>query len=221
MVVVLFDFEGTLVRSMENDPEAVTRFRTKTKEKLLELGVPSDVLEGETKSTLLRNKAVEYVEEHFSEKEAKRFHAEMDDFLKSYELHWANRSRIFLDAIPTLRMLKKLGYKMGLVTSTSKEAANRMLSKHGISAFFDVVVTREDVKKLKPHPEGILLALNKMNGQDFFFVGDLIYDSLASKNAGGVSIIVNRSTSKKPKFHANYFVKSLKEIPSIVQQLNR
>ena len=40
MVVVLFDLEGTLVQTIENDEEAISEFRTKTKEKLVELGIP-------------------------------------------------------------------------------------------------------------------------------------------------------------------------------------
>ncbi len=120
MVVVLFDLEGTLVQSMETDQKAVLEFRTKTREELVTLGIPRSALEGVTTSTLMRNKALEYVEEHFSEEEAKIFHREMDKFLKKYELYWADRSRIFSDTLPTLRRLRELGYKMGVITNTSR-----------------------------------------------------------------------------------------------------
>jgi len=112
MVIVLFDLEGTLVQSIETDQEAILEFRIKTREKLLALEIPSKELEDVTTSTLMRNKALEYVERNFNEKEAKRFRLEMDKFLKRYELSWANRSRIFCDALPTLRRLKEVGYKM-------------------------------------------------------------------------------------------------------------
>ncbi len=217
MVVILFDLEGTLVQSIENDQEAILEFRIKTREKLLQLGIPSSELEGVTKSTLMRNKALEYVKEHLDEREAKRFHLEMDNFLKGYELRWADSSRIFPDTLPALRKLKRLGYKMGLITNTSREAAIRILSMHGIETFFEVVVTREDVKKLKPDPEGILLALKRLNTRDFVLVGDLIHDSKATEKAGGVSIIVNRNPSKKLEFRANYVISSLMEIPDLIQ----
>jgi len=217
MVVILFDLEGTLVQSIENDQEAILEFRIKTREKLLQLGIPSSELEGVTKSTLMRNKALEYVKEHLDEREDKRFHLEMDNFLKGYELRWADSSRIFPDTLPALRKLKRLGYKMGLITNTSREAAIRILSMHGIETFFEVVVTREDVKKLKPDPEGILLALKRLNTRDFVLVGDLIHDSKATEKAGGVSIIVNRNPSKKLEFRANYVISSLMEIPDLIQ----
>lgn len=93
-----------------------------------------------------------------------------------------------------------------------------MLSSHGIADFFEVIVTREDVKKLKPDPEGILLALKRLEARDFFFVGDLVYDSEAAEKAGGKSIIVNRNPSMKLGFPADYIVNSLTEIPRIIQQ---
>lgn len=219
MITVLFDLEGTLVQSMEDDHEAIHEIRIKTREKLVALGIPRSELKGVTRSTIMRNKAFEYVKEHFDERKAKRFHLELDRFLKSYELSWADRSKIFPDTLPALRRLKEIGCKMGLITNTSREAANRMLSLHGIRGFFEVTITREEVKKLKPDPEGIKLALERLNEQKFFFVGDLAYDSTATEKAGGISIIVHRSPSKKLEFHADYVVKSLFEIPGLIQEL--
>ena len=218
-MIVLFDLEGTLVQSIETDQEAIREVRIGTKKKLLELGIPPRVLEGVRSSTLMRNRAFLYVEEHFSEKMAKRFHIEMDRFQKSYELRYADRSKIFPDTLPALRKLERLGCKMGLVTNTSREAANRILSMHGLETFFEVIVTREDVKRLKPDPEGILLALNRLDASDFVFVGDLIHDSRAAAKAGGLSIIVNRNPSNRLRFHANYVVRSLMEVPGLILHL--
>ena len=219
MVVVLFDLEGTLVQTIEDDEEAIHEFRTRTKEKLLKLGIPRTKLEGSMTSAPMRNRALEYVGQYFSEEEANRFHTEIDRFQKTYELSWAENSKIFPDTLPALRELKSLGYKMGVVTNTSREAAARELSMHGIDAFFEVVITREDMKMLKPDPEGLLLALRKLNAEDFLFVGDLAHDSRAATRAGGISIIVNRDSSDKPKFQSDYVVKSLREIPTLIRHL--
>ena len=219
MVVVLFDLEGTLVQTIEDDEEAIRQFRTETREKLVELGIPSRELEGSTTSAPMRNRAIEYVRQHFSERQAKRFYLEMDRFQKSYELSWAEDSRIFPDTLPALRELKRLGYRMGVVTNTSREAATRELSMHGIEAFFEVVITREDMKMLKPDPEGLLLALRKLNAEDFLFVGDLAHDSRAAKRAGAISIMVKRKPSDKPETQADHIVKSLREIPTLVRHL--
>ncbi len=219
MIAVLFDLEGTLVQTIEDDEEAIQEFRTRTREKLLELGIPRRELEGSTTSAPMRNRALEYVSQHFNEEQAKRFHTEMDRFQKAFELSWAENSKIFPDTLPALRELKSLGYMMGVVTNTSREAAAGELSMHGIDAFFEVVITREDMKLLKPDPEGLLLALRRLNVEDFIFVGDLAHDSEAAGRAGGTSIIVKRKPSNKPEFQAGHVVKSLTEIPTLIRRL--
>ena len=45
MVAILFDLEGTLIKSIDiNDEQAILEFRVETKKKLLELGIPSNLL---------------------------------------------------------------------------------------------------------------------------------------------------------------------------------
>jgi len=125
-------------------------------------------------------------------------------------------SKLFPDTLSTLRQLKALGCRIGLVTNTSKKAVDRYFSMHGLGNYFDVVVTREDVAKLKPDPEEVLFALKTLGEKRFFLVGDLEHDAIAAEKAGGLSIIVNKDSSKEPQFHADFVVKSLSEVPAIV-----
>jgi HAD superfamily hydrolase (TIGR01549 family) len=219
MTAVLFDLEGTLVQTIEDDEQAIREFRASTRRKLTELGVPPSELKGLVGATLMRNKALDYVKEHFSANKTRRFQAEIDRFMKEYEMRWAEESTIFPDTVPALHELKNLGYRMGIVTNTSREAARRELSKHGLEGFFDVVVTREDVERLKPDPEGVKLALKKLCAERLFFIGDLIHDKQAAEKAGGTPIVIIRNRSKKPEFDTGYAVKSLLEIPELLQTM--
>jgi len=90
---VLFDLEGTLVRTPWEDPQHVLEFRRQTKTKLTELGIPPSVLDGIERSTLMRNEALEYAEENFSEASKDKYHQEMEKFLEQYELDAARRSK--------------------------------------------------------------------------------------------------------------------------------
>ena len=217
MIAVLFDLEGTLVQTIEDDEEAIREFRANTRRKLTELGVPPIELEGLAGATLMRNKALDYIKEHFNASKARRFQAEMDRFMKEYEMQWAEESTIFPDTLPALQELRSLTYQMGVVTNTSKEAARRELSKHGLEGFFDVVVTREDVEKLKPSPEGVKLALKKLGAKRFFFVGDLIHDKQAAERAGGTPVIINRNPGAKLRFKVGHVITSLEELSALIQ----
>ena len=214
----MFDLEGTLVLSGWQDPKYVEEFRKMTKNKLIELGIPRGILEGVKRSTMMRNTASDYVERVFTAKKAKQFYSKMEHFLRKYELLAAKRSRIFPETIATLTRLRSFGFKLGLITNTSKEVADLIISKHGLQSFFEVIVTREDVKRLKPDPEGILLAIKYLGESIFFFVGDESYDALAAKNAGGLSILVKRSLSRNDEPFSDFKVTSLNGIiPHIVR----
>ena len=221
MVVILFDLEGTLIQTKGEDPGATFEFRRQTRKKLIELGVPPDTLKGVDKSTLMRNKALDYVKVNFSRDKTRMFHDELQKFLQNYELDWARSSKLYSQTIPTLHELRKLGYKMGLVTNTSKKAVELIFSMYPIEEYFEVVVTREDTKRLKPDPEGVFLALERPDEEKFFLVGDLIYDAQAAEKAGGSSIIVKRDPCENLSFHADYVVQSLAKIPILVQKLQK
>ena len=163
MIAVLFDLEGTLVDCFAH----YRKFISDSREKLIALGIPSKELGDPSKSASMINNGLDYVERKFNEKKAKEFHFELDQFLKGYEMLWAEQSSNFPDTIPTLKKLKNLNYQIGLVTNTSRLAMNRIIEKNEIGEFFNVIVSRSDVKRLKPDPEGILLALNKLRVNDF------------------------------------------------------
>lgn len=216
MVIVLFDLEGTLVQTEWEEPNNVVLFRRETRKKLLELGIPTFVLEGTEKSTVMRNKALDYVNKNFCKAKTKHFQREIEQFLENFELSAVKSAKLFPETLLTLSQLKARGCCMGLVTNTSKKAVKLYFSTHGLGDYFSVVVTRNDIAKLKPAPEGVLLALKRLQGKSFFLVGDLEHDAVAAEKAGGLSIIVNRDSSKKPQFHADFVVKSLSEVPAIV-----
>jgi len=216
MVAVLFDLEGTLIRTILEDSSFTLEFRQQTREKLIELGIPPQVLGKVKRYTLMCNKAFEYVEKNFSEEKARLFHHELDEVVKGFEMRSAESSKLFPETLATLRKLKRIDCKMGIVTNTSKKAGDFVFSRYELGDFFEVVITREDVKRLKPDPGGVLLALKRLGETEFFLVGDLIYDAQAAEKAGGLSIIVNRNPSKDLEFRADYVVHSLAEIPALI-----
>ena len=238
---VLFDLEDTLVKTPWSDHQHVLEFRRNTRRKLIDLGIPKNALEGIERSTIMRNIASEYVERRFSEAKARIYRREMEIFLDRYELDSAKKSKLFPETISTLETLGQLGAKMGLVTNTSRKAVDVVFQAHALKGYFDAVVTRENVRKLKPDPEGILLAIKKLDVRRFLVIGDLMLDMLAAKSANGVAVMVTRDLEKSSSqdifrslpaeslrqsegdiretgtFQADYIIQSLSEVPAIVQ----
>lgn len=57
------------------------------------------------------------------------------------------------DALDVLRNLKKSGLIIGLGTGSKKKYFNSVESNIGLQKYFDAVVTRDDVKRIKPFPD--------------------------------------------------------------------
>jgi len=220
MVAVIFDLEGTLVQTVEMVEDVILDFRRQSRRKLVELGIPAEVLADVETSTLMRNRATRYASANLSTPEKLRFEQELDRFLLGYELSWAEQSTLFPDTIPVLNKLREQGTRMAMVTNTSRRAAEAILAKHALSQYFDAVVTRNDVAQLKPDPEGIFRALNKLQNREAIFVGDTEHDSKAARNAGIKSIIIRRGRRHNlpgPDTSGDYTAQSLSDILKIVR----
>ena len=97
-----------------------------------------------------------------------------------------------------LERLKSLGFKLGLVTGASERICKLELSMLPVT--FDTIILARPTYgvKLKPDPEGILMALRNLNGnlESAFYVGNATEDVLAAKSAGVLDISIERGTNK-------------------------
>ena len=66
-------------------------------------------------------------------------------------------------AYEILSNLKNNNFKIALATSAAKERALKQLKQADIEKFFDVIISRDDVKETKPNPEIFLKAAEKLN----------------------------------------------------------
>jgi pyrophosphatase PpaX len=93
--------------------------------------------------------------------------------------------------IPALvRRLEERGHQIGIVTSKADHLANRALAWVGLAGHVDVVIGADSVERHKPHPEPVLVALQRLGvaPADAVFVGDSPHD-VAAGNAAGVRTI--------------------------------
>jgi len=96
------------------------------------------------------------------------------------------------DVRETIEYLHENLFALGIVSTKRRSTIEDSLVKMELADFFDVVVGYEDVKNLKPDPEGLLKAMNDLAGEidDTAYVGDSIIDIQAAKNAGLAIIAV-------------------------------
>jgi pyrophosphatase PpaX len=92
----------------------------------------------------------------------------------------------FVGVMETIETLKNKGYKLAIVTTKREDVAFKGLRLMKLDSYFDVMIAYDHVKKVKPDPEPIFLALEKLGSkpEEALMVGDNFHDVLAGKNAG-------------------------------------
>jgi len=176
---VLFDFEGTLVGNQWNRKEAVQEII----ERLKGLGFPVERLQGKRYS-LLKSEAIAIAPEigQSPDQVGKEIDTIYDRYDEDALSRWSLRPR----AEDFLFFLKSSGIQIGLVSNAGVKALEEAIKKLGLSSFFNIVVSRNDVQHLKPDSEGVRLALNRLEvpEEKALFVGDSMDDIQAAKEAG-------------------------------------
>jgi HAD superfamily phosphatase len=73
--------------------------------------------------------------------------------------------------------------ELALFTGRTREELRHTLDGTHADSIFRRTITMDDVKKAKPHPEGLRLLLNGTAPRDALYLGDNIDDALSAKSA--------------------------------------
>jgi len=170
---ILFDLDGTLINTNELIIASFMHTLEKyypnqyQREHVIPFMGPTLV---ESFSTVDQERVEELIAEY------RQFNIKMhDEFVEEYET-----------VFETVEALHNKGYKIGIVTTKARNVVEMGLNFSRLKQFFDTVITIDDVKNAKPHPEPIQLALKKLNStpEETIMVGDNYHDIEGGKNAG-------------------------------------
>ena len=103
--------------------------------------------------------------------------------LEAAENEAASHSILNPGAAELLNYLRSNSLRLALITNNNRRAMTTVVEKFNLR--FDLLLSRED-GILKPAPDLILLALDKLglSPQEACFIGDGLYDRMASREAG-------------------------------------
>lgn len=101
-------------------------------------------------------------------------------------------------AVESVRGLSAKGVPLAIVTSKRREMTLRTLSALGIGDLFATIVTPDEVRRGKPDPEPVMLALRNLDlereRREVLFVGDSPYDVKSGRAAGVITAALTWST---------------------------
>jgi phosphoglycolate phosphatase len=148
-----------------------------------------------------------------------RFYQEAHRVLHEVEMRAAEKGKLLPGAKRTLKSLREKGMRLGIVTRNCEEAVRKIFP--GIDDFCDVFVSRDSVKRVKPHPDHLTHVIHALDvsPEETLMVGDHIIDIQAGKRAGMKTIGVLTGRTKKEEFEqagADYVFKDVSEVEAIV-----
>lgn len=105
------------------------------------------------------------------------------DAIRRVEIEAAEESSLYPYVRPMLRRLGELGLSMAIATRNCSEAVSRVFPD---AAEHCLVLTRDDVLRVKPHPLHVTTALDALGvaPENALMIGDHPMDIEAGKNAG-------------------------------------
>ena len=194
--VVLFDLDGTVLKNTYNAKEA----KIALIKRIAELGLDvRGITVDDTVATMMQQAEGQVEKEGKLSRESLRKNLCM--VLDKFDIEALSESELTKGAQHVIGELKKTGIKVGLVSNSGSKGVKLAFKKFGIQKFFDVVVTRDDVKRIKPNGECITRALSALgyNPSDAAYVGDSWIDVTAAKDAGVMAIAIAGGVSPKEK----------------------
>ncbi|HEV2113073.1 MAG TPA: HAD-IA family hydrolase, partial [Terriglobales bacterium] len=173
---VIFDFDFTLADSSSGIIECVTAA-------LAELGISAPPIEkivatiGLSLADTLKELS-DVSDVSLARRFAECFHQRADQTMEA--------ATVIYDCVrPMLLSLRAVDLRTAIVTTKLNRRIRSILASREMLPFFDVIVGAEDVKKTKPDPEGLLLALARLGVRagSAVYVGDHVIDAQAAQGA--------------------------------------
>ena len=178
MPLVLFDLDGTLVDSAPDLCASLNRIRRSENLAPLPYNVLREYAGSGARGLLKIGFDITDQDPRFPELK--------EQFLSDYQNHCAEKVCCFDGIEQTLEEIEKAGWQWGVVTNKFSNFTIPIMKKLGLYDRACVIISGDETGKLKPHPDNMLVALNKMRAlpQETPYVGDDIRDSKVAQTLG-------------------------------------
>jgi len=152
--------------------------------------------------------------------DAGRFYRKSHAILHEVEMKAAEEGKLIPGTKAALKELRRKGIKIGIITRNCEDAVRKVFPS--INSFCDVFVSRNSVKKVKPHPDHLTYAMERLktSGDEALMVGDHIIDVQAGRSVGMKTVGVLTGKTKRKEFEragADYILRDASEVCKLLE----
>ncbi len=214
---VIFDLDGTLIDYKYHAEEA----REALIAKLANLGFDVSKMDSRSPTMMIVDYALRQIGDGKAKIDKKELRQMLDETLDGFDMRAQSEAAIKPHSVQVIRSIKSMGYLVGLVTNSGSKVTNLSLEKYKIANYFDAVVTRDDVERMKPSGEGLrkVLELLHVDASEAVYVGDSWADVVAARENGVRNIAVEGGMSTRERLEEQspeLILPSLETLPSLL-----
>ncbi len=214
--LILFDLEGTLVDFQWRLAEAVAEILPV----LVDSGLDASRYGPSPDYAALFNTTRDLTRD-WDIRKADRLFERLGEIYDRYDKDALSRWRPYPDTRPLLDALAVAGCRMGIVSNCGIRATSGVLEKFRLSGYFELILSRNHVTRVKPSPEGLNTALKQsgVTADRALFIGDSINDIRAAQAVPMSSCFLSGGESRisgKDDTGAEFQIVSLSELADIL-----
>ena len=190
---VIFDFDYTLADSSQGALECINFA-------LGEMGLEHVSLEAACRTIgLSLHQTFLTLGEHHEAQRCDEFHRL---FVQRADEVMSNLTVLYEPVPAMVDALRERGLQLGIVSTKYRRRIQQVLEREALLHRFDVVIGGEDVAQHKPHPEGLLEAMQRLecSPDSVVYVGDSVVDAELAERAGVPLIVVLSGVTPREDF---------------------
>jgi HAD superfamily hydrolase (TIGR01549 family) len=218
---VIFDLDGTLIDYKYHAEEA----REAMIASLGNLGFDVSKMDAKAPTMMIVDSALRQIgggKVRIGKEELRQM---LNETLDGFDMRAQSEAAIKPHSVRVIKEIKAKGYLLGLVTNSGSKVTTLSLEKYQIANYFDAVVTRDDVERMKPSGEGLrrILEFLHVDASEAVYVGDSWADVVAARENGVRNIAVEGGMSTRERLEEQspeLILPSLEKLPSLLPVLS-
>jgi HAD superfamily hydrolase (TIGR01509 family) len=216
---VILDMDGTVVEFRYNAGKAKKDLRSF----IVLQGIPDDMFYEDEPLALNVDRIMKYLLERNEMSKVEALRDGVEKITTKYEMAAARSTEVLDGAKDALKRLCDKGYKVAVFTNSGRKALETVMKRLELGNCFELILTRDEVVRMKPHPDGLEKALEllKVTPDEAVFVGDGVIDMMAAVKAGVHPIgVVSGAKGEKELREAGaaHVIHSIKYLPGLLSK---